>query len=89
MTIRTPRYTIASTGPFRGGGAGHAASRQANAAADAGDTRVEDVMFLHIQRSGISQVATVKVAELMMLFHDGMLMPITRMGPGRGGPGKH
>jgi hypothetical protein len=36
--------------------------------------------FLHIQRSGVSQVVTVFATDLELLFHDGVLMPIHSVG---------
>jgi hypothetical protein len=79
MTTRIARYAITSCPPLKVDVA-NGRQRGSHQTHDEALEARGEVMFLHVQRSGVSQLATVNVSEIMVLFHDGVLMPITRIG---------
>jgi hypothetical protein len=92
MTTRTTRNMLAFSRPFKmkgGEGVAPAVGPLAEPAAGAPETLPREgytqvATFLHIHRSGASQVVTVSAEDLQLFFHDGVLMPVDAVGWGRG-----
>jgi hypothetical protein len=90
MTTRPTRISLPFNRPLRlkgidtdiaGAAAGTGTEPQP---ADGAVRAAEEQMatFVHIHRDGSAQVVTVNAADLEMLFHEGVLMPLDAVDPG-------